>query len=47
MVERRLTRPVKVDLSLVQEKVAVLRRKSKLKDSDHFKRVSSAKSYAE
>lgn len=40
---------VRVELETVQDKVAVLRRKAKLKDSDSYGRVfvSSAKSYAE
>ncbi len=50
-VRARGDRPglVKVELSSVQEKVSVLRRKSKLKDNDRFNEVyvSSAKSHAE
>lgn len=50
-VRTRGDRPglVKVELSSVQEKVTVLRRKSKLKDNDSFNKVyvSSAKSHAE
>lgn len=40
---------VKAELQTVQDKVAVLRRKSKLKDHDNYRRVyvSSAKSHAE
>lgn len=40
---------VKVELQSIQVKVAVLRRKAKLKDSDRFRRVyvSSAKLHAE
>lgn len=40
---------VRVGLQSVEEKVAVLRRKAKLKDHDRFQRmfVSSAKSHAE
>lgn len=41
--------PVKAELETVQDKVAVLRRKSKLKDCDNYRRVyvSSAKSRVE
>lgn len=50
-VRARGTKPglVKVELPSVEEKVAVLRRKAKLKDNDRFQRVflSSAKSHSE
>lgn len=50
-VRARGDRPgiVKVEMSSVQEKVTVLRRKSKLRDNDSFNKVymTSAKSHAE
>lgn len=50
-IRARGTKPglVKVELSSVEEKVAVLRRKANLKDNERFQRVfvSSAKSHAE